>query len=261
MRWGLREVLAPLQHGWAALALRARETAAVARGLGGLARENREQAEELIRLRQQVAALATVAEENRALRSQLGFQREQAPQLIAAEVIARDAVGWWEALRIGRGLLDNVRPDQAVVTAEGLVGRTQAVSPRTAEVLLLSDPRCRVGVQVARTGGYGILMGRGSSPTGRAVCRVDFINRNLAPRLGDAVVTSGLGQVFPPGILIGYIERVYQDASGLYLAAEVTPKADLSRLRYVFVLTTDEFDPAVHLERVGARSARIEGGP
>jgi rod shape-determining protein MreC len=64
-----------------------------------------------------------------------------------------------------------------------------------------------------------------------------FINKNVAIRPGDEVLTSGMGGVFPKGLLIGYVEDVYKDDSGLYQHADVVPKADLGVLAYVFVVT------------------------
>jgi rod shape-determining protein MreC len=130
----------------------------------------------------------------------------------------------------------------AVVTPDGLVGKTVDVSLRTADVLLLSDPNCKVSARIARTGTFGLVSGTGPARDGAMLCRMEFINKDVPIRAGDQVLTSGLGGVFPPGLLVGYVDAVDLDESGLYQRADVVPRADLGRLTYVFVVFEEE-DP------------------
>ena len=132
--------------------------------------------------------------------------------------------------------MHGIAPDMAVVSAEGLVGKTVSVSPRTCDVLLISDPGCKVSSRIARTGAFGLVAGGGPTASGQYVCRMEFINRNLPVMPGDEVVTAGLGGVFPKGLLVGYTDQVRTNETGLYLNASVIPKADLGTLGYVFVV-------------------------
>jgi rod shape-determining protein MreC len=166
----------------------------------------------------------------------IGFRQRTGHHLIAAEVIARDSSGWWQTVRLDRGRNDGVTEDLAVVTPDGLAGRVLEVSDRTADVLLISDPACRVAVRIPRTGSNGVLTGMGVRWNGQVICRIDFINRNHPIRPGDEVVTSGLGGVLPPELPVGYIETIETDAAGLYHRAEVLPRADIARMRRAFVL-------------------------
>ncbi len=236
LRGGVREALAPLHGALSRLALRVRETAATARGIGGMAAENRRLAEELAHLRRRVAELSALDAENAALREQLGFRRAERRALLPAEVIARDAAGWWQTARLDRGAREGLRPGLAVITSEGLAGRTIETTARTCDVLLITDPNSRVSARLPRTDAFGVLVGTGVRPDGTALCRLDFIHRHLPVQPGDEVVTSGLGGVFPPGLPIGYVTRVMSDEQGLHQTAEVAPRADLGRLRYAFVV-------------------------
>jgi len=240
VRGAVREALAPLHGLLSGAALRVREAASHLRGLGGMVGENRRMAEELALLRRRVHELSALDAENEALRAQLGFRRAERRPLIPAEVIARDPTGWWQTVRLDRGARDGLRPGLAVIAAEGLVGRTVEVSARTADVLLISDPNSRVSARLPRTDAVGVLIGSGVRPSGRVVCRLDFVHRHLPVKPGDEVVTSGLGGVFPSGLVIGYVEAVFTDEQGLYHYAEVIPRADLGQLRYTFVLPADE---------------------
>jgi len=236
---GVREFLAPLHALVARVSVRLHETANAIRGIGGLAAENRALQEELLRLRLEMRALQAAAAENNELRELAGFRQRAGHRTVAAEVIARDSSGWWHSLRIDRGRLDGLRPDLPVVTSDGIAGRITEVTDHTAEVLLISDPSCRVSVRIPRTGSHGVLRGAGMRWDGQIICRVDFLHPRHAVRPGDEVVTSGLGGVFPPNLPVGTVLSAQTDAAGLYRQAEVLPRADLGRMRHAFVLTDE----------------------
>lgn len=232
----LREAIAPVQSVLSGFSRKVRESVKSIRGIGGLLAENQKMAEELAHLRSEVRDLKALEQENTDLRAQLQFARRADFRLIPAEVISRDITGWWQTVRLGKGSADDVTLNTAVVTMDGLVGRTTDLSLHTADVLLLSDPGCKVSAQIARTGSFGIVSGRGASASGQVVCQMSFINKNTPILAGDEVVTSGLGGVFPKGLLVGYVDQVHTDESGLFQRADVIPKADVGALSYVFVV-------------------------
>ncbi len=254
-RAGLRELVAPLQGVVTTAVRRAGGARDAIRGIGDLAEQNRIMEKELVRLRNELLTYRGLDEENRSLRRQLTYRDRMPSKLVSAEVIARDVGGWWHTLRIGKGYLEGLGPNMAAITPDGLVGRTLDATPRTADVLLISDPSCRVPVLLPRTGAFGIMAGRGQAPTGAVYCRIDFINKNLEIRPGDEVVTSGLGGIFPRGLLVGSIDSVTMDASGLYQQAMVAVQSDLGRLGHLFVVVPER-DPAEELLMRRAREAR-----
>lgn len=232
----VRSAMAPLQESVAETIRRLRAGWDTVRGLGGLAAENQRMATEIARLLGEVRNLRSLERENEQLRAVLGFTSRAQGDLIPAEVIARGRDGWWQTFRINKGRSQGVETNMAVISVDGLVGRVVSVAERSAEVLLISDPTCRVAGQVLRTGSFGIVSGRGPQWDGSVVCRMEFINKNIPIRPGDEVITSGLGGVFPRGLLIGYVDRVAVDRSGLYQYADVISKADIGTLEYVFVV-------------------------
>jgi rod shape-determining protein MreC len=244
----IREFLAPLQGLIAGVTHNARQWFGAVRGLGDMALDNRNMAAELTRLRSELRYLEALEQENIELRAQLGYLSRPERELIPAEVIARDISGWWQTLRIGKGLAEGVEPHMAVVTADGLVGRTMNVSAGTADVLLISDPSCRVSAYVPRVRAHGVTSGRGLSPRGLPLLRMQFIDKDADIRPGDEVVTSGLGGTYPRGLLIGYVERIVMDDSNLYQVADIAPTADLGRLAYCFVIA-ETSDPVETLLR------------
>lgn len=232
----VREATAPLQTGFTGLWRSAHDSVDAVRGLGGLVVENQRLSTENARLNTSLQDLRFLQRENEELRHQLKFKDRAARELIACEVIARDPDGWWQTIRLNKGREQGILPDMPVVSTEGLVGKTVEVSANTADVILVADPSCRVSCQIFRTGSFGVLTGRGPSWRGSVVCRMEFINKNTALQPGDEVITSGLGGVFPRGLLIGYIEKIYVDRSGLYQHADVITRSDLGSLRYVYVV-------------------------
>lgn len=235
IKGSLREALAPLHEALSGTALRFQEASSTLRGFGGLIGENRRMAEDLIRLREEVRRLKALQEENDQLRGVLGFVRSSPRRLISAEIIARDVSGWWQTVRLNRGSRAGVEKGFAVRTEDGLIGRTCDVSANTTEVLLISDPSCRVSVRLPRTQAFGILVGTGVSPGGQVLCRLELIDRNLQIRSGDEVITSGLGGVFAEDIPVGYVDSVQKTASGLTQNAWVLPHTDLATMKVVFV--------------------------
>ena len=205
------------------------------RGFGGLAEENLRLRSELVRLQAQARLNKNIEEENLKLRRMLNFHERQARGLIPAEVSARSISGWWQSIRLGKGIDDGILRNRAVISPEGLVGRTAEVSAHTADVLLLSDPACKVSARVSRTGSFGLVTGHGVNLKGYPVARMEFIHREIPIRVGDEVVTSGLGGVFPRDILIGYIESIETGEGGLYQVADILPHAVVNLTDVVFV--------------------------
>ena len=236
----LREGVAPLQEGVAGGVRRVSGAFRAVRDVGERMEQKERMESELVELRNEVLTLKALEQENIRLREQLLYRRRAERRLVPCEVIARDVSGWWQTVQLGQGYLDEIEAKMAVITPDGLVGRTIDSTPRTADVLLISDPSCRVSVQVVRSGTFGILSGLGAPVRGRVVCRLGFLNRNAAVREGDEVVTSGLGGVFPQGLLVGHIESVQRDESGLYQQAQVLVRADVAGLTHVFVVVDEK---------------------
>lgn len=205
------------------------------RGFGGLLEENSRLSEEVIYLQAKQVELDNLAQENRHLQDQLDFYNRQKHTLIPCQVAARTISGWWQSVRLDKGRAQGVEANRAVISPDGLVGRTSDVSSYTADVLLVSDPACKVSARVSRTGSFGLVIGNGVNAKGYPVARMQFIHKDAPVHAGDAVVTSGLGGVFPKNILIGYIDKVSTEEAGLYQIAEVIPKAVTGLMDVVFV--------------------------
>ncbi len=210
--------------------------------------EVREKNLEIARLKTKIESLERVVREKERLFSLLAFLRESEHELVLCEVVARNGTaGWWQTLQLNRGAKAGIRSGLAVVTADGVVGKTVGVSDRTADVLLITDPNCKVSCEFGESGGFGIMRGGGVDLSGKekldllynpAPGRMEYIERDRVVKLHDEVITSGLGGIFPRGMRVGYVSGVDVHRSELYKIAEVVPSADLGNLRYVFVVET-----------------------
>jgi rod shape-determining protein MreC len=242
--------LAPFQNVLWFLSGRVPETLSSIIASGKISDEKRRLIEEAANLRYQIRQLNALEKDNEELRAQLGFKSTQKCRLVLCEVVARgDTSGWWQILTLNRGAMEGIRPNIAVVTTEGLIGRTTDVSRHSCDVLLITDPNCKVACKLVRTGALGIVKGEGAALIGRArvemftamqPCRMDYISKEKPVFIGDEVVTSGLGGVFPEGLLIGRVVEVGTDSTRLYQQADVTPAADISSVKYAFVVVEEK---------------------
>lgn len=156
----IRDGLAPLQAALSSTVRHTRERAQSIRNISHLVGENQKISDELVRLRNEVRHLKSLATENALLREQLHYAEQSPRKLVSCRVIGRDLTAWWQTLRVSKGSLHGVHVDRAVITLDGVVGRVIDVSLRTSEVLLISDPTCKVAARITRAGSYGIEIGR-----------------------------------------------------------------------------------------------------
>ena len=234
-----QNVVTPVQNFFLNIGMSLKEGADTVRGFGGLVDENRRLSEEMIRLQTKVTMLENLAAENRKLREQLDFHDAQPDRLIAAQIISRSVSGWWQSVRINKGTQQGIQPNSPVISSDGLVGRISSAAAFSSEVLLVSDPACKVSARISRTGAFGIVSGRGTNLKGYPVARMEFIHKDIPVREGDAVVTSGLGGIFPKDILIGYVDKVHSEENGLYQYADIIPKAVVYLMDVVFISAGD----------------------
>ncbi|OGV69364.1 MAG: rod shape-determining protein MreC [Lentisphaerae bacterium RIFOXYA12_FULL_48_11] len=241
-----RDNLVPFHNMVSTLSVKWHAFVSFIRNPGRPAEEKRKLIEEVGILRERVRNLEAAERENKELKKQLGFASTSKRRMILCEVVARDEIsGWWQMITLNKGLIDGIEEGKAVITLEGVIGKTMQVARRTSDVLLVTDPNCRVACKFSRTGAFGIVRGCGMPITKAASlemlyapspCRMDYISREDEIWGHDEVVTSGLGGVFPEGLLVGYVKKVDIDPSGLYQRADVIPAAELGKLRYVFVV-------------------------
>ncbi|MDQ2659659.1 MAG: rod shape-determining protein MreC [Verrucomicrobiota bacterium] len=180
-------------------------------------------------------ALRDVELEVNRLRVALSYRERSVFKLVPAEIVTRDASTWWRTITINRGKQDGIDSDMPVVTEEGLVGKTTTVSDSISIVLLVSDENCRVAVTVEGTREQGITSGERIAGALTPLLDLNFLSKQANLQPGQKAYTSGVGGVFPSGLLIGTVKDYkVRELDG---QARLLPAVDLSKLQDVFVVT------------------------
>ncbi len=216
-----------------------------------LREENETLKKENIKLDKQVRDMMGLEAENDRLRIMLDLAKtENNLDLVASRVIAKDPSNWYSSFTINKGTEHGIEKNQAVFTANReLIGQIYKVGTNWAEVITILDPDSGVGSMVERTQDIGVLEGD-SSLRMKGLCRLGYLSRDAEIAVGDYVETSGLGGIYPKGLLIGKVTEVKEDNATMSKSATVEPIADIDRVNEVFVLRsyTEVIKPATVLD-------------
>ncbi|CAA9315473.1 MAG: Rod shape-determining protein MreC [uncultured Lysobacter sp.] len=220
---------------WAIAGWPARMTGRLVEDAGTLAqltRENRELRQQALLDRARMARMRTVAADNARLRELLDAAQRDRVDAQLAPILDVDLDPTRQRLVLDAGRRDGVRVGQSVIDAGGLLGQVMQVTPLHSSVLLVTDPDHAVPVVVARNGVRLVVYGRGRSD----LLALESVPLSSDVKVGDAVVTSGLGGRFPPGLAVGRITALRPDDSRAFLVGDVRPAAQLDRGRDVLLL-------------------------
>jgi rod shape-determining protein MreC len=182
-------------------------------------------------LRARLAELEEARQENERLRALVEFAEERKLAKLGAQVIRRPVSIWEGVIQLDRGSTDGVEPGMPVIAADGLVGQVAEVAPDSCTVRLITDQQSGVAAMIQSSRATGVL--RGSVSGGLSL---DFVDRAVLPVKGDVVITSGLGGVYPSGIVVGDVTVVEDRRSELYPRVTVESRIRTDRLEEVFIL-------------------------
>ncbi len=182
-------------------------------------------------LRKTVSDLQEARLQNERLKGLVSFAQSSKTKSLGATVIGRPTDSWEGVITIDRGSKDGVGPDMPVVGPSGLLGETVDVTPSSARVRLITDPNSGVAAILQSTRSAGIAKG---SIEGQL--SLEFVSTDTTVRAGDVVVTSGLGGVFPKGLIIGEVTKVQKSPADLFQHISLAPSGNLAGLEDVLVL-------------------------
>jgi rod shape-determining protein MreC len=226
--------LAPLQMGVSGTVDEAANVIETVRRVRDLAAENSVYRDQLEQLQSELVQMRELEVENRDLRNLLSMKERTGPgALVPVSVIARDDTPYVQAITIDRGTNDGLRQDSVVITHKGLVGRVERVNPASSKVRLINDLNSSVSVRLqteSRT--TGVL--RGQSQGNLMV--IAYIPQTDTVGLGDIVLTSGLGEMYPEGLVVGRVMRVERKDADPFQAAVVEPAVAMDKLERLYVL-------------------------
>jgi rod shape-determining protein MreC len=227
-------IVAPIQRG---LTTVTRPVGNFFSSLGDLTRlrsDNAKLRSEVSNLQSQIGEARSVVGENAQLRREMHLSASYVTtRRVFAQVVGRVPSNYKWAVFLDKGTQDGVRPDMAVINADGLVGKIVQATPHTSTVLLLIDPQAGAGARIEGIGDTGVIQGEGGSES----LTLSFISPNANVAVGDTVITSGYDRgVFPPQIPIGTVNSVSVNRAQLEKAISVTPYVNFTSLDVVQVL-------------------------
>ena len=187
----------------------------------------------------------SIEAENIELRRQLDALKEELNinytlsdyEYLNATVISRNVGYWYNKLTINKGSYNGVEKDMVVISSKGLIGRVVKTSTFTSDVRLIttSDTNNKISVHVSNGDNnlYGVINGYDYK---KSVLELEGISNTKDVNVGDYVYTSGLGGIFPAGILIGTVTEITTDSYDLAKIMKVTPSVDFNDINYVSIL-------------------------
>jgi rod shape-determining protein MreC len=206
---------------------------------------NKQLGSELVVARARIQQLSERASEVDRLKALLQFKERSPYKSVAAQVIAASPQDASNTITIDRGRDAGIEADMPVITPEGVVGKVVTAYAHTAQILLITDAMSGVGCMLEESRIQGVLKG-GS----RNDCELHYVMDDQKVPAGEAVITSGLDQIYPKGLLVGHVVR--SEEGNIYRQIIDKPAASLNRLESVLVL----FKPATEQEEEVAQHGR-----
>lgn len=220
--------------------------------------ENQQLKQQLLETAASVQIQAALTQENQRLRNLLEATQGRAYKFRFAEMQRVDLDPFAHKVWVDRGGDEGVVIGQAVIDGLGIVGQVEDVHRHFSTVRLISDPDHALPVQINRTGLRTVAFGTGG--TSRLLMPNVPLQADVSP--GDLVVTSGLGDRFPPGFPVGEIESVNRDGGGTFAVVYLRPSAALDRGREVLLIEPQQrMEPEIVVEPQGIEETPVPDSP
>jgi rod shape-determining protein MreC len=214
--------------------------------------ENQQFRRERLETEGRLQRLEALERENERLRQLLDSTARVGTRALVAEILAVDLDPYRQRFELNRGLVDGVYVGQALIDAEGVVGQVVRVGPLTSDALLITDADHAVPVSVNRNGLRTIAVGTGDSDR----LRLPYLTNNASIVVGDLLISSGLGGVFPAGYPVGRVVEVTLRPEQAFAEVVAEPVSALDRDREVLlVFNAPEGEPQAALPAAAARVA------
>jgi rod shape-determining protein MreC len=172
--------------------------------------------------------------ENLRLRALLAFKEKTLYNLIPAEVVGQNPQSIFNGLLLDEGSSRGLAPDDPVLTADGLVGKIVIVDENSSISQILLDRNSRVSAKIQRNRELGIIAWDGG-----VHLKLLYLAKTIEVLIGDVILTSGYGHIFPANIKIGLVSQVSKDEEGLFQEITVLPSVNFNRLEEIFIVKQD----------------------
>ena len=200
--------------------------------------ENEKLTTENAELRGQMVDYDKLKAENEAYKALTNIQ-EQHPEMsyVSSFVIGRDPLDSFYGFTLDKGSLDGVEANDTITSDEGyLLGVVTEVDLTSCKVMTILHPSFNAAGVVSRTRDNGIITGS-ADYAAEGLCILSNLSRSTLTKANDQVITTGLGGVFPPDVLVGVVQELVPEASGKSTIAVLKPGADPRTVKHVFIIT------------------------
>lgn len=194
--------------------------------------ENHRLKEEQRLLNARLQKTQVLQEENTRLRKLLGSSRKVADDVIVAELLSVDQNPYRQLIELNKGSLDSIYDGQAVIDEHGIMGQVIHVTPNSSTVMLISDPEHAIPVQFIKSGLRSVAFGTGSTQA----LELRFLPATADVKVGDKLVTSGLGGRFPADYPVATVSEIRLDKTHGFVSALARPEAQLDSSREVLII-------------------------
>ncbi|MBC8560492.1 rod shape-determining protein MreC [Fumia xinanensis] len=199
--------------------------------------ENDQLKEEISELRKKMVDYENTKTENERLQEIVGLKKENPDmQLLDAGIIGRDPSDRFGSFTIDKGTVHGISKWDPVITGNGLVGYVDSLGPTYAKVVTILSPEINVGAVEIRTKETGNLTGD-IVLADKGLAKLELLPKTTEVKQGDIIVTAGTSGYYPPDLVIGTIEEVTLEKSGITASASIKPVSDVYEIKHVFVLT------------------------
>jgi len=190
-------------------------------------------------LEQQQLEMDEKVRENERLTALLDFKKEN-PEFIltGVRITGKNPGNWFNVLTINKGSNQGITVNMAVVTNEGLMGRVIDVGGNWSKVRTIIDGQSSVSGIIERTRDNGTVKGNNSLTFEDGLCRMIHLPLDSDIVIGDKVITSGLGEIFPKGIYIGEVIEVIYEKRDLFKTVMIQPGTNFLKLEEVLVISS-----------------------
>jgi len=206
-----------------------------------LKEQNEELSVKLDQLEHENRSIQELKEENRRLREMLELkERMEQFDMVGAEIVSKNPGNWFHTFIIDKGTAHGLKKECAVITTKGLVGYINDIGTNWASVITIIDSNSSVASHVVRTQDITIVKGD-LTLQDQGLCKMTYISKGSDIIAGDVIETSGMGGIYPKGLLVGKVKEIKPEAHGISQYAIIEPAVNFERLNEVFVIRNTNY--------------------
>lgn len=234
--------LAPVQNFFSSIGRKVEDGLSFFKDVEAVKEENEILKAKVIELEKKNRELSSLESKNNELRQALNLKEQFGDyEFLGANIIAVDPGNWFNVFKIDIGGREGIESDCPVVTSsKGLIGRVLSSDAVSSRVITIIDEESSVSAWISKAGGGHAIIKGDMSLKGQGLCKMDYIPLEVDVMVGDIIETSGLGGIYPKGIVIGEVIEIRKTNSELDKYAIIKPVADFKRLEEVYVLKSKE---------------------